>query len=545
MKRLTLVLVLIALSFTFSSAETDLERRTREWMEANPHSLPHWLTPEELTRLDEIGRDFVPTAPPPGPVRNISEFEQMEAVLIRYPFGISYAVIAEMSQDCVVTTIVTNQSQENTVRGYYASNGVNLDNCTFLHHATDSYWTRDYGPWYITNGDGQFAIVDFPYNRPRPNDDDISVALANSLGIPWYGMDLTAAGGNYMTDGMNIAASTTLVWQENSGMTHQQIADMVENYLGVTTYHVVVDPNNTYIDHIDCWGKFLDVDKILIRSVSTSHPQYDEIEATVDYFEAQTSAYGTPYEIHRVYTQSNQPYTNSLILNNKVFVPITGSSWDDDAIASYQAAMPGYEVLGFTGSWESTDALHCRAMGLADRGMLYIHHLPIVGTVRVGARYQIEACITAYSGETVIADSVAVFYRVDGGAYNRVAMTSTVGATWVATIPTQVPGSQVGYYIHAADGSGRRANHPYIGAPDPHLFLVGGLSAPVVSIVQNGGQITLTWSPVPGALSYNVYSSTNPYGGFLEDISGVLNGTSWTTTISGEEGFYRVTATDE
>ena len=42
------------------------------------------------------------------------------------------------------------------------------------------------------------------------------------------------------------------------------------------------------------------------------------------------------------------------------------SGWDDDAIEVYQEAMPGYEVLGFTGSWESTDALHCRVKGIPD-----------------------------------------------------------------------------------------------------------------------------------------------------------------------------------
>ena len=52
---------------------------------------------------------------------------------------------------------------------------------------------------------------------------------------------------------------------------------------------------------------------------------------------------------------------------------------DDDALESYEEAMPGYEVLGFTGSWESTDALHCRAKGVADRGMLYIRHIPLSG----------------------------------------------------------------------------------------------------------------------------------------------------------------------
>ena len=75
-----------------------------------------------------MGREFYPTDPPICTVRNIGEFEPMESVLVRYPFGISYSVIAEMSEDIMVTTIVSGQSQENTVTNYYSSNGVNLDN---------------------------------------------------------------------------------------------------------------------------------------------------------------------------------------------------------------------------------------------------------------------------------------------------------------------------------------------------------------------------------------------------------------------------------
>tara|TARA_Y100000746_G_scaffold187462_1_gene166449 strand:- start:72 stop:545 length:474 start_codon:yes stop_codon:yes gene_type:complete len=90
------------------------------------------------------------------------------------------------------------------------------------------------------------------------------------------------------------------------------------------------------------------------------------IEQVAGYFESADNSDGNPWEVFRVYTPSDQPYTNSLILNNKVFVPIMNSSWDDDALEVYQAALPGHEILGFTGSWESTDALHCRVKGIPD-----------------------------------------------------------------------------------------------------------------------------------------------------------------------------------
>ncbi len=407
-------------------------------------------------------------------IRQPAEFEPMQGVLIRYPFGISYDIIKEMAEDVNVVTIVASISEKNTVQTQYQSHGVDVSHCTYLIAPTDSYWTRDYGPWFIINEESMQGVVDFTYNRPRPNDDQIPTAYANNQSIPVYDMDLETAGGNYMTDGQGIAISTTLVWEENPGYSHAQINQMVNQYLGITTYHVVPDVNGEYIKHIDCWGKLLSPDTILIREVPTSHSQYDEIEAAVDYFESQTSCYGAPYHVVRVYTPNDQPYTNSLILNNKVLVPITGSQWDDDAILSYQEAMPGYEVLGFTGSWDSTDALHCRAMGITDRYMLYIEHTPLSGNQSNETGYDIQAKIYPYSEQNLIAASTGVYWRVNNGSWNFLQMQSMGDDYYHAVIPPQVNGTMVSYYIHAEDASGREENHPYIGAPDAYCFTAQG-----------------------------------------------------------------------
>jgi len=244
-----------------------------------------------------------------------------------------------------------------------------------------------------------------------------------------------------MTDGYGISSSSELVWDENPSLTPSEINQMMNDYLGIETYHVVPDPNNTYIDHIDCWGKFLDVDKVLIREVPSSHPQYSAIESTAAYYAAQISAYGQSYQVFRVYTPNDQPYTNSLILNEKVLVPIIGSSWDDDAIQTYQEAMPGYEVIGFTGSWASTDALHCRTKGIADIGMLYIYHLPLLGNQTDSPDYQIQAALTAHSNLPISADSVFLIYRINGGIYDTILMSFLGGKTWSGILPNPGWGS--------------------------------------------------------------------------------------------------------
>ena len=48
------------------------------------------------------------------------------------------------------------------------------------------------------------------------------------LGIDLYGMNLETAGGNYMCDGMGKAASTDLIWDENSQYTHNEIDELVQ-----------------------------------------------------------------------------------------------------------------------------------------------------------------------------------------------------------------------------------------------------------------------------------------------------------------------------
>jgi len=438
-------------------------------------ALRHEMTPDELLRKHEIGRNFIETAPPVAPVRNVAEFDRMQGALVRYPFGIPVSLIREMATGVTVTTIVASVSQKNTVLSQYIANEVDTSHCDFLIAPTDSYWTRDYGPWFESDSADQIGIVDFPYNRPRPNDDEIPKKIAEMLGLPWFGMNVISTGGDYMTDGFGISASTQLVWTENPTQSHAQIAQKMNDYLGITNFQVVPDPNTqSNIDHIDCWGKFLAPDKILIRKALPSDPEYAPLEAAATFWASQTCSYGYNYRVFRVNTPQDQPYTNSVILNNKVLVPFMNSSWDDSAKAAYEAAMPGYEVLGFIANanapWISTDALHCRVMGIADIGLLHIRHVPIAGNQPCETDYPINAEIIASSHLPVISDSTIIHYQVNGGEYQTATMTNTGVKQYSGFIPKQPAGSVIKYYLTAADESGRHASAPFIGSADPFTF---------------------------------------------------------------------------
>ena len=249
------------------------------------------------------------TEPPIAPVRNIAEYERMSGVLIRYPFGISLDIIRELSEDVIVYCLVSASQQNSAFNSMSAAN-VNMNNIQFVVGPTDSYWTRDYGPWWVVNGNGNMSVVDFTYDRPRPNDNDAPFKISEFLDVPYYSVDIVHTGGNYMTDGYGISASSDLVYEENN-WSNDALDSLMGLYYGVNTYHVLADPNNTYIDHIDCWGKYLSPTKVLIREVPASHPQYNEIESVATYFSESLNNWGFPWEV----LEFGHPMTSLILIH--------------------------------------------------------------------------------------------------------------------------------------------------------------------------------------------------------------------------------------
>ncbi len=442
--------------------------------------LPIGLTPEEMGRLGEIGINHIRTAPPPWPIRNPAEWEPSEGVIIRWPLGISIELVAELSEDLMVTTIVANTSYQSQAISAYSSGGVNMDNVNFLIASTNSIWTRDYGPWFIFDGNDELAIVDHIYNRPRPLDDQIPWILGADWGMDVYGMDLIATGGNHMSDGIGISMSTVLTYNENPSLSHNEVDSIIYAFLN-NDFVALGYIASGGIHHIDCWAKFLDPATILIKDVSPSDYSYPLLNARAEYLSQQMSSWGRPYDIVRVYCPSGAAYTNSLIIGRKVFVPILGySSWDDSAIAVYRDAMPGYEVLGFTGSFYDDDAIHCRTMGVPDREMLYIHHVPLYHVTDT-SDYLITATIKDYSNSGLIPDSLKIFYKTKTQNFLWTNLYATANPdSFYGYIPGQSDGQTVFYYLQAADSSGRVETHPYIGGRWAHTFTVDFNSPPSI-----------------------------------------------------------------
>lgn len=509
MRTLRLLTVLLALAV--NSAGNLFAENEEEF-------LPIGLTEEEKTRLHEIGIYFQRTAPPVGVMRASAEWEHCEKVLIRWPLGIPLSMVAEMSEDLIVATIVASESQRTTAISTYTANGVNMANTEFIIAPTNSIWTRDYGPWTIFDASGNIGFVDHIYNRPRPQDDVIPQVLGTAWNIPVYGLPLVHTGGNHMCDGIGMSMSERLVYDENPSLTQGQIHSYMSQYLG-NDYTVLGYVESGGIHHIDCWAKFLNPTTILVKSVLPGHSSYALLNDRANQLSQMISPWGKPYTVVRVYCPTGTAYTNSLILNKKVLVPTFNTSWDDTALAIYRAAMPGYEVIGFTGSWLSDDAIHCRAMGIPDRKVLFVDHIPLSTTGDTLNDYPVTAFIYAHSRGTLLNDSLKIYYSVDGGGFSSVPLTATAYPdSFLGYIPAQPPGSVIRYFLKAADDSGKAATHPYIGeewahefgvnaapsivSPDSFLLRAGSYFSYYPEIVDpDDGSHTISYSGLPAWLS--------------------------------------------
>lgn len=425
---------------------------------------------------------------PVQPVRACAEWEPAFGTLVRYPFAIPAALVVELARDDSLYVLVETQNQENAARGYLSSNGVDLGVVRFIRTATYSEWTRDWGPHSVFDGDGTWGITDPMFNgypwvppgargtgeRGWNEDDAINGALAAEFDCPLHSMPAYCTGGNIMVDGRGIAFSSEQMLRENAPLwSESEFRDLARDYLGIETYHFLHGTEDYGIQHIDCWAKLLDEETILVKRPPTWHEEHPRIEANLQVLQSLANCYGRPYRIVRIdcpaFSGSDiAAYTNSLILNRKVLVPVFGIAGDQAALAVYRDAMPGYEVIGFPYSnWYYYDALHCRTMAIFDRGMLRIAHRPLDAEVPPAAAHEIVAMIDDRSEAGLVESALQVRWRREGETeWRSVPLLPAAGPdSFRAEIPYQPLWTTVEYSIAAADQSGRAETLPRT-APD-------------------------------------------------------------------------------
>ena len=472
--------------------------------------LPKGFAPNEKESffLESIGvtenpyqnRAFTPnlyTEPPSFDKRTMAEWEEIQALTITWSTDYSIQeelILAQIVENSIdQSKVIIICENENQVDNYLTSQNINTTNVIYIEADYNSIWMRDYGQNTVyKNKVEEPFLVDWIYNRNRPNDDLVPEAIASNLNLdiytttqsPW---DMMATGGNFMSDGMGTGFSSNLIIDENSGgyawngQTYpdhslDEINNILDEFMGIDRYILMETLPYDGIHHIDMHMKLLDEETLLIAEYPEGTADGPQIEANLQYIlENYNSAFGTPYKVIRIpsppSTQGNYPdnngyyrtYTNSVFVNNTVLVPFYRTEYDTIAQRIYEEALPGYNIVGIDVDNQNTflisysGAIHCITHSVGVKDPLLIQHQSLENTLPQ-EQYLVEAFIEHSSG----IESADLYWttNLDDG-YQSITMTNNGENNWSAQINGDIPPqTMVYYYISAQANSGKQMSRP-------------------------------------------------------------------------------------
>ncbi|MBN8695628.1 MAG: agmatine deiminase family protein [Bacteroidetes bacterium] len=472
-----------------------------------PNILPIGFAPGEEMKMDAYLKSRVNrtpiTTPPTLPVRSAAQWEESQALVITWTGfpSIHRQIIAAAQLECKV---IIHCADSNAVKSDLISNGIPLTNVKYIEVPFNSIWIRDYAAntCYLNDVDS-LILVDWIYNRPRPDDDDIPLAYSSLLGIPLYQTlvspnNLMNTGGNWMVDGIETAFASKLVLEENDGAgsyslaypnhTEPVINSITDNFLGINRYIKMDVLPYDGIHHIDMHMKFLDEKTILLGEFPTGISDGPQIEANLAYVMSNfNDPWGNPYKIIRIPmppstsggyagspfgSASYRTYSNFVIVNKTIIMPVYRQEYDTTAVRIIKQSMPGYKVVTIDADNSGANlvslggVIHCitHTVGVSDP--LRIVHNNLSDTYNSTTPYQVDAIIQHKSG---IANAQVYWTTDTTMPYSSVAMTLTSVSTdtWTGFIPAQPAGTQIFYYVQGQANSGKQQVRP-MPAPDAY-----------------------------------------------------------------------------
>ncbi len=347
------------------------------------------------------------------------EYFPSKAVLIEWNFNYNiWSLYSELIDECQsaaeVILVVRDQGEENIMRDLLINDGVVIENISFVHVPCERMWIRDHGPISV-NTDTGVAFIDFDDLADSGLDEDLPTNLANIWGLDSYQLDYVFCGGNFMVNSYNTLFTTDRIYTNNPEYSQQEIDNDFETYLGITEIITFSAMHDDYWGHIDMQIKLLDDTTFVISSVDEGSGQnYQILEDNYAILQSLISPYDTPYRIARLPKADNwKTYANSLLLNNKLLLPIYDHPLDTEAINTYQQLLPNHEIVGINCNsiigWDG--ALHCITMQLFDDNIITaIKNLPMIeafmdvfpNPAAIGSKININSSYKNGSPESII-----------------------------------------------------------------------------------------------------------------------------------------------
>jgi agmatine deiminase len=490
---------------------------------------PHAITEAERNHIERVG--FAPlesrgieTPPPYDNIRTAAEWEEVEALTISWTSFpcIQKQIVAGAQNECLVIVFADDPSEaESYLTGNSCGGPLTMENVQIVETEYNTIWIRDYGANTVYgNWNDDRVLVDWIYNRPRPEDDAIPDVLAETMGIDLYSTtaeptDLMNTGGNWMSDGFGTAFASELVLDENDGgstwwtdfpnHTEAEIDGIMSDFHGTETFIKMPTLPFDGIHHIDMHMKLLDESTLLVAEYPEGVADGPQIDANMEYVLSNfTTRWGTPFDVVRIPSPPEQgggggypdengwylTYTNSVFVNNTLLLPTYYTEYDTTALRIYSELLPGYTVVGIDcdnngqAIISQSGAIHCITHTVGVEDPLMISHLPLPDTENTDTPYTVESYISHRSG---IATATVHWSTSSEGPWDFISMNliDENASDWTADIPAQTEGATVYYYIEAEASSGKIGTRPMPAPAGWWSFDIGAIT----SVAENNGGV--------------------------------------------------------
>ena len=466
--------------------------------------LPRFMTEAEQAKMGSYSfsqAKGIETPPPFENLRTMAEWEEIQALTITwqgFPGILKQITRAAMEETKVIIFSENPSSTENYLMGGAAGGPLSsLENVQIVDAESNSIWIRDYGANTVYgNRVDTLTLVDWIYNRPRPDDDVLPDVLADVLGINLYATtsapnDLVNTGGNFMSDGQGTAFASELILEENelgnpynvTVKDEEEIDDILGEFQGIDRYIKMNALPYDIINHIDMHMKLLDEKTLLVGSYPDGIADGPQINANIDFVVNNFLNYfGEDYEVIRIPMPDSQSglwpddnpagfyrtYTNGVFVNKTFIYPSYREEYDTTAARIYEELLPGYTFVPIDCDDQGSQiialagAIHCITHSVGVSDPLLIVHNALADTDDTVNPYEVMATAEHRSG---IASSTMHWRLAGSDEFNVVEMTQGEGVEWLADIPAQEAASIIEYYVSAIAENGKTQVRPLV-APE-------------------------------------------------------------------------------
>ncbi len=291
-----------------------------------------------------------------------------------------------------VHILVQDVKAQGLATGILKRAGANLDQVLFHAWPTDRVWTRDSGPIFVRNREGQLALTNWHFNAWAKYsdwhlDDQVPDRVAALLHLPQWQPSIeidgtphriVLEGGSIDTNGQGSLLTTeecllSDVQQRNPGVSRAQLEQAFHDYLGINEVLWLgrgIAGDDTH-GHIDDISRFVGTATIVTAiEPNTKDPNHEPLAENLDRLKAARTFDGKQFTLVElplprpvVFRKQRLPasYANFYLANGLVLVPTFHDPNDRVALNILAQVFPDREVIGI----HSVDliwglgALHC------------------------------------------------------------------------------------------------------------------------------------------------------------------------------------------